>query len=110
MKRDGDEPKAGDELAPNAGVDVDPNIEGVVDEVDPKGLAEDDTPKGEEPKAEVEVEVPKLELLKVEVLGANRLEDVEVEKGLEDDCPNAGEGAKGLDGAAEAPKPIPPAD
>lgn len=108
LKRDGDDPKAGDELVPNVGVDVDPNIEGVADEVDPKGLADDDTPKGEEPKAEVEVEVPKLELVKVEVLGANKL-DVE-ENGLADDCPNAGEGAKGLDGAADAPNPMPPAD
>lgn len=78
---------------PNVGVDVDANIEGVADEVDPKGLAEDDTPKGEEPNAEVEVEVPKLELVKVEVLGANKL-DVE-ENGLADDCPNDGGGGNG---------------
>lgn len=93
---------------PNVGVDVDPNIEGVAVDVDPKGLAEDATPKGE-PKAEVEVEVPKLELVKVGVLGANKLDDVE-ENGLADDCPNAGEGAKGPDGAADAPNPMRPPD
>lgn len=106
---DGDDPKAGDELAPNAGIDVDPNIEGVAAEVDPKVLAEDDIPKGEEPKAEVGVEDPKLEMVKGELLGANKLEVVE-ENGLADDCTNAGEGEKGLDGAADTLNPIPPGD
>ena len=56
------------------------------------------------------VGVPKPELLKVEVLGPNRLVDVEEVKGLADDCPRGCEGAKGLDGAAGAPKPIAPVD
>lgn len=111
MKRDGDEPKVGgDELAPNAEVDVpSPNMEGAADEVDPKGLGADDTPKGEAPKA-VDVVVPKLDPVKVEVLGANKFEDVVLEKGLADDAPNTDGAAKGLDGAADTPKPIPPAD
>lgn len=80
-----DAPKRdGDELAPNAGVDDAPNIEGVADEVDPKGLDVDDAPKGDELNAGVD-ELPKPELPKAGVLGANGFEDVEVEKGLGDD-------------------------
>lgn len=83
-----DEPDApkgdGEELAPNAGVDDAPNIEGVADEVDPNGLDVDEAPKGDELNAGVD-EVPKPELPKAGVFGANGFEDVEVENGLADD-------------------------
>ena len=111
MKRDGTDPKVdGDELGTNVDVDAGPKMEGAADEAGPKGLAEDVPQKFEDPYGVVVVGVPKPELLKVEVLGPNRLVDVEEVKGLADDCPRGGEGANGLDGAASAPKPIAPVD
>lgn len=92
-KIEGDDPKPdeldapkrdGEELAPNGGVDDAPNIEGVADEVDPKGLDVDEAPKGDELNVGVD-EPPKPELPKAGVLGANGFEDVEEEKGLADD-------------------------
>ena len=69
-------------MAPNAGADA-PNMEVVVDEIDPKGLEVDEAPKGEEVKALEED--PKPVLAKAGVLGVNGLEDVEDEKGFADD-------------------------
>lgn len=92
--------REGEVLAPN-GWAAEPNKEGVVDDVEPNGLAVFDAAKGEEPKADP-VEVPKPALLKAGVFGANGLEDVDDEKGFADDWPNEGvdEGPK-----PELPKP-----
>lgn len=54
-----DEPNNGDEVGVPKAED-DPKTDVVVDEVDPKRLDEDVTPKGEEPKFEVAVPKPEL--------------------------------------------------
>lgn len=78
--------------------------EGVDNDVEPKGLAVVEVPKGEEPNAGVD-EDAKPEPLKAGVFGAKGLEEVEAEKRFADDCPNAGFVE---DPKPEVPKPIPP--
>lgn len=92
LKRDGEPKIDGDELTPN--VDV------VDNEVDPKRLVEVDALKGEELKVEA-AELAKVKPPRPGLFGANRLEDIEEEKGLAADWPNVGEG--------DELKPIPPA-
>jgi hypothetical protein len=92
LKRDGEPKIDGDELTPN--VDV------VDNEVDPKRLVEVDALKGEELNVEA-AELAKVKPPRPGVFGANRLEDIEEEKGLAADWPNVGEG--------DELKPIPPA-
>lgn len=59
-----DEPNNGDEVVVPKAED-DPKTEVAVDEVDPKRLDEDDTPKGEEPKFEVGAPKPELAIVGV---------------------------------------------
>lgn len=98
-------PKIDDEVfEPNPAPVGPPNSVGV-DEVEPKGL--DDDELNGELKSDVDVE-PKPVAPKAGVLSANGLEAVEEEKGFAAVCPNAPVAPKGLD-CVGAEKPIPPA-
>ncbi|KAL6977759.1 hypothetical protein U1Q18_026546 [Sarracenia purpurea var. burkii] len=79
-----DEPKGdGEVLDPNAVIDA-PSMEVVADEVGPKGLEVDKTPKGKELWAVAE-DGAKPVVPKDGVFGANGLEDVEDQNGFKDD-------------------------
>lgn len=94
----------GDVLCPKA--EVDPNKEGEVEDVEPKGLDVFELGKAEELNAGV-VGTPKPEVLNVDGLGAKGLEDVVDVNGFADDWPN---GEVVDDAKAELPKFIPLVD
>lgn len=107
-KIDDDEPKAGvldapkrdgEEPAPNAGLEAEPNMDGVVDDA-PKGLEE--AALNGELKAGVEV-APNPEEPKAGGFGAKGLEEVALEKGFADVWPNTldVDAPKGFDCAGE---------
>lgn len=99
-----DPKRVGDVLCPKA--EVDPNKEGEVEDVEPKGLDVFELGKAEVLKAGV-VGTPKFGVLNVDGLGAKGLEDVEDVNGFADDWPK---GEVDDDAKAELPKLIPPVD